>query len=131
MKKTIKVFDLCGEYCIDENDVKNLSQVLIDEIRNGYKVELDFSEVDTVLTAFLNSVIGDLFEEFDYNIIKQHFTFTEDTSKAIKEKFYRSLENAKNFYESPKEKQEEIKERVRKIFIKEIDVNEPIQHSSG
>ena len=130
MSTAIKVFDLCGEFCIDETDVHNLSEKMREFLKEGKSVELDFYHVDTVLTAFFNSLLGDLFEDFDYKTIKKLIQFSDKTPESIRDKFIRSLDNAKKYYESPKNVQDETKERVRKIFREEIDLDEPGQSST-
>jgi len=123
MKVTINVKDLCGEFCIDENDVKQLSQAIAENLGKQNTVELDFAGVDTVLTAFLNGLVGELFQRFEYQTIKNSISFSHNSPVNIAGKFEKSLYNAKTFYEAPKQVQSKIKEKVNRIFT-EIDIND-------
>lgn len=123
MKSKIKVKEICGEFCIDENDVKQLSKVIIENIQKQNAVELDFEGVDTVLTAFFNGLVGELFQYFDFKTINQMVTFSESSQANLADKFQKSLSNARNFYEAPKEVQIQVKEKINRYFT-EIDVNE-------
>lgn len=123
MNSQIRVKEICGEYCIDENDVKQLSKVIIENIHEQNAVELDFEGVDTVLTAFFNGLVGELFQHFDFQTIKKTISFSESSQANLAEKFRKSLYNAKNFYEAPREVQIQVKEKINRYFT-EIDVNE-------
>ncbi|GEM_PF-2856116 len=124
--ETIKVKEICGEYCIDENDVLELSKRIIEQLNTNLKVTLDFNGVDTVLTAFFNGLLSELFSKFDQTKIQNLIEFTDSTSDSIKKKYARSFENAKKFYSAPREVQNQIKDRINKIFNKEISLNEPL-----
>lgn len=121
MKRTIKVKDLCGEFCIDENDISQLAKIIVKELKKNNKIELDFQGVDTVLTAFFNGLMGELFEQFDYQVINKSIIFEKSTSRNIKNKYEKSLENAKAFYSNPAKIQKNIRRKIDTIF-KEIEI---------
>lgn len=131
MSHTIKVKDVCGEYCIDENDVQNIYEDIVESLEKEEEIELDFEGVDTVLTAYFNSLIGELFKKYNFDFIKKYISFSDETPPRIIDKFSKSLENARRFYESSVEEQDKIKDRVSKIFRREIDINEPLPDSAS
>ncbi len=119
---SIDVHKLCGEYCIDVNDVSALAETIILNLENNNSVLLDFSKVDTVLTAFFNGLMGKLFEKFNYETIQSQISFSEGTSENIRSRFEKSLQNARAFYSTPPDVQETIKEKIEVIF-KEINLD--------
>ena len=119
----IKVKEICGEYCIDENDVQVVSKKIIEKLNENIKVILDFSEVNLVLMAFFNGLFSGLFKKFDQTIIENLIGLTESTHDAVVKKYTRSLENAKMFYSYPCKVQNQICDMVDKIFSKEIALN--------
>lgn len=58
----IKIAGLIGENCESIDDGEKLHQSLIEEIKNGEAVELDFTNVRSVITPFLNASIGKLLD---------------------------------------------------------------------
>ncbi|MBD3290219.1 DUF4325 domain-containing protein [candidate division KSB1 bacterium] len=127
--ETINVNEICGEYCIAENDVEKLSQEIIKNLENNVKVSLDFSEVNTVLTAFFNGLLSELFTKFDADIIQNFIEFKQPTSESILKRYSKSFNTAKKFFSTEPEVQDQIKAKVNKIFNKEICLNESLSAS--
>ena len=57
--------ELIGENCESIDDGGKLYQPLIEEMKNGRTVELDFTGVRSVITPFLNASIGKLLDLFE------------------------------------------------------------------
>lgn len=123
MKYIIDVKALCGEYCIDENDVTNLADAITLHLKSGDPVELNFQEVDTVLTAFFNGLFGQLFKVFDSATLESKIAFVENTPESIRSRYGKSFQNAKAFYNSPANVQQVIRKKIDRLF-KEIEVDE-------
>jgi hypothetical protein len=119
---TISVLNLCGEFCIDENDVTALAETIISNLDKQTQVLLDFSGVDTVLTAFFNGLMGKLFEKFDYETLHSQVGFVERTPENVRSRYEKSLQNARAFYSAPADVRNTIKEKIDVIF-KEIDLD--------
>ncbi len=92
-------------------------------------VILDFSEVNIVLTAFINGLLSKIFSRCELTKIQNLIGFTESTHNSIIKKYTRSFDNARKFYSLPQEKQAEIKDRLNKIFNMEIALNNPLSIS--
>lgn len=120
MNKAIRVKELCGEYCIDEHDVNQLAAAIITRLKQSEPVILDFEGVDTLLTAFFNGLLGKLFAELDFTTIKESVTFADSTPAIIRDKFQKSLENARVYYTAPQDIQKTIRKKITNIFT-EID----------
>ncbi len=61
----IKMAELIGEKCESIDDGEKLYQMLISELRNGRAVELDFTDVRSVITPFMNASLGKLLDLFE------------------------------------------------------------------
>lgn len=57
--------ELIGEKCESIDDGEKLYQSLIGEIRNSRAVELDFTNVNSVITPFLNASLGKLLDLYE------------------------------------------------------------------
>lgn len=75
-----------SEYAVSAEKAEKVS----DLIRNGVKdkkiINVSFSGLSVVITAFLNIVVGDLYDEFDDKTLKQYVNYIdcdEDTQKLI------------------------------------------------
>lgn len=125
MMKTIKVKEICGDYCIAENDVQELSREIVKKLEKNEKISLDFSDVNTVLTAFFNGLFSELFANFEAEKIQNYIEFAESTSDSIRKRYSSSFNTAKKFYSASQEVQNQIRAKVDKIFNQEISLNEP------
>jgi hypothetical protein len=121
----IRVQKICGEYCIAEDDVQELSQEIAERLEKNQKVILDFSEVNTVLTAFFNGLLSELFIKFDADKIQNFIEFAATTSVSIRKRYASSFITAQKFYSASPEVQNQIRANVDKIFNQEISLNEP------
>ncbi len=124
MPDIIKIKDVCGEFCIDENDIQNLNNLIYQNLIDKKEIILDFTDVDTVLSAFFNGLLSELFKTFKYNEIQNFVKFSKNTSPSINDKFNKSLENAKKFFDLSEKDQKRIREKVNQIFRQEINLNE-------
>jgi hypothetical protein len=61
----IKLRDMIGENCESIDDGDKLHQAIHKEIQGGAQVELDFTDVRSVITPFLNASIGKLLDLFE------------------------------------------------------------------
>jgi len=71
----IKMAELIGEKCESIDDGEKLYQLLIVELRNGRSVELDFIDVLSVITPFLNASLGKLLDLFEKETLMEKLIF--------------------------------------------------------
>jgi hypothetical protein len=63
--KNIKVLEVINrDSAVSSDDGENVYTSIIDAIAEGFIVELDFSGIILMTTAFLNSAIGQLYSKF-------------------------------------------------------------------
>ena len=63
--KNIKVIEVISrDSAVSSDDGDNVYTNIIETINDGYIVELDFSGITLMTTAFLNSAIGQLYSKF-------------------------------------------------------------------
>ena len=68
---TVKVKDfITGDTAVSYEDGKRCYNAIIPSIKSGESVVLDFSDVNYVITAFLNPIIGDLIINFGMESMK-------------------------------------------------------------
>lgn len=111
--KTIKVYDITGcRAVMDTPDGDIVYKQIQEEFEKGEDVTLDFENVDTILSIFLNSAIAPLYSEYDGEYLKEHLiikNMSDDDKLTLK----RVNSRAKQFY---KEKKEEGKYNMEDIY---------------
>lgn len=60
MKEIMVKHYICGDTAVSYQDGKKCQEAMLQYLKQGEKVNLDFSGIDYVITAFLNPIIGDL-----------------------------------------------------------------------
>lgn len=74
--KNIKLTELIGnKKAISSDKGQILFNILEKHLTDGEIVELDFSEIELLLTVFLNIGIGQLFSKFSHQFIEEHLIF--------------------------------------------------------
>ena len=53
-----------GEFAVSPEDGKAVYELIYDQIKKKNKVDLDFTGIDIMTTAFLNNAIGALYKNF-------------------------------------------------------------------
>jgi len=109
---TVKVFDIVGgPLCVSAEDGQRLHDKIVPLLRDGKKVELSFEQVDTLISAFLNAAIGQLYGEFPEDRIRELLSVKdmEQDDLAI---LQRVVENAKTYFKEPKKFDQAWKEEV-------------------
>lgn len=98
----IRVFDVVGgSLCVASDDGKLVHDKIAPLLREGKKVALSFTQVDTVISAFLNAAIGQLYGEFKEEDIREQLT-VRDMAPEDLVLLKRVVENAKAYFKDPK-----------------------------
>lgn len=101
--RTIKVYDITGPRAIlDTPDGDKLFSTLLENFKKGNIVTLDFKNVDTILSMFLNSAIAPLYNIYDSEFLKEHLII-ENMSDDDKLTLKRVNARAKQFYKETTE----------------------------
>ncbi len=86
-------------------------ETIVQALKDGYNVTLDFSDVTMLTTAFLNVVIGDLYKDYTSDDLKNRLTlihYTNSTADRIK----KVTDNAKLFYKDKELYGKEVEEAL-------------------
>lgn len=88
---------ISSPFCVSTEDGKMVHDRISQEISLKHNVELSFKGVARLTTAFLNAAIGQLYDEYSDEYIKQHL-FYKDTNTSHALKIERTINNAKIFF---------------------------------
>lgn len=100
-KITIKVYEVVGSSaCVSADDGQMVYEQIAAAMRSGRNVELSFLNVSSLTSAFLNPAIGQLYDQFSDDQIREHLSVTEmenDDRALLK----RVVETAKRYFKDP------------------------------
>lgn len=101
--KEIKVYKITGPRAVmDSPDGDIICKKLLNYFKNGDSVVLDFKNVETILSMFLNSAIAPLYNYYDSEFLKKHLII-KNMSVEDKITLKRVNSRAKQFYKEVKE----------------------------
>ena len=97
----IRVFDIVGgPLCVSSEDGQKIHDKIAPLLREGYNVVVSFDRVETLISAFLNAAIGQLYGEFGEEEIRASFT-VKDMSQEDLSLLKRVVDNAKIYFSDP------------------------------
>ena len=96
----IRVYDIVGgEFCVSTNDGQALYEKIAPLIKGGCAVEVSFEKIETIISAFLNAAIGQLYGDIPEERI-QEFLTVSSMSEDDKVLLARVVENAKRYFQA-------------------------------
>ena len=108
----VRVFDIVGgPLCVSAEDGQRVHDKIVPLLREGTKVALSFEQVETLISAFLNGAVGQLYGEFPEDRIRDLLSvrdLDEEDTAILK----RVVENAKTYFKAPKQFDQAWKEEV-------------------
>lgn len=108
----VRVFDIVGgPLGVSAEDGQRVYDKIAPLLRDGHKVVLSFEQVETLISAFFNAAIGQLYGEFPEERIRELLSVRDldvDDTDVLK----RVVENAKTYFKAPKEFDQAWKEEV-------------------
>ena len=109
---TVRIFDIVGgPLGVSAEDGQRVHDKVAPLLREGQKVMLSFEQVETLISAFLNAAIGQLYGEFPEDRIRELLSvgnLDADDLEVLK----RVVENAKAYFKAPKKFDQAWKEEV-------------------
>lgn len=72
----INVKSIVGPFCVDPDDGNQIRGAVAAALRRGDAVDLDFTEVATITSSFLNRAVGELFGEFSHDVLDGGLSWT-------------------------------------------------------
>ena len=98
----VRVFDVVGSpLCVSAEDGQRVFDKIAPLLRDGNKVLLSFAQVETLISAFLNAAIGQLYGEFSEERIRELFNVQDMSSEDIGT-LKLVIDNAKVYFSNPK-----------------------------
>jgi len=95
---TLKIVDLVGTpFCIALEDGDKVRQAIAEQLRLGNQIILDLADIELLTSSFLNAAVGDLYEEFTEEEIRDHLHLENETKDDLSLIQY-VVANAKLFY---------------------------------
>lgn len=98
----VRVFDIVGgPLCVSAEDGQRVHDKVAPLLRDGNKVVLSFEQVETLISAFLNAAVGQLYGEFPEDRIRELLSVRDmdaDDLAVLK----RVIDNAKKYFSNPK-----------------------------
>ena len=80
----ITIFEVVGSaHCTSSEDGQKVYQLIQKALREGKRITLSFKNVEIFTSAFLNSAIGQLYNEFSELDIKDHIAIADVKSEMI------------------------------------------------
>lgn len=109
---TIQVFDIVGGgLCVSSDDGQLVHDRIAELLREKRKVIISFENIDTLISAFLNAAIGQLYGEFLEEDIRASLS-VEKMTPDDKELLRRVIENAKIYFKNREKFDKAWKEEV-------------------
>lgn len=97
---TIRVFDIVGGgLCVSSDDGQLVHDKIAELLREKQKICISFENVDTLISAFLNAAIGQLYGEFSEEDIRECLS-VENMMQEDKALLKRVIDNAKLYFKN-------------------------------
>lgn len=94
----VRIFDVVGgALCVSTEDGQRVHDTIATLLRENQKVVLSFEQIDTLISAFLNVAVGQLYGEFPEKSIRELLS-AQDISPDDAEMLKRVVENAKRYF---------------------------------
>lgn len=108
----VRIFDIVGgPLCVSADDGQRVHDKIAPLLQQGQKVVLSFEQVETLISAFLNAAIGQLYGEFPEERIRE-LVEVRDMDQTDMAVLKRVVDNAKAYFKAPKEFDQAWKEEV-------------------
>lgn len=96
----IRVLDYVGDRATDMKQGDEIYELIIDGFSRQEKVYLDFSDMTTILSTFLNNAIGTLYKDYTSEFLNENLKI-ENLCKDDLFILKRVINRAKDFYAKP------------------------------
>ena len=98
----VRVFDIVGgPLCVSAEDGQRVHNKVVPLLREGTKVALSFEQVETLISAFLNAAVGQLYGEFTEDRIRELLSVRDMDADDL-DILKRVVDNAKKYFSNRK-----------------------------
>ncbi len=108
----VSVYNIVGNsFCVDAEDGQKVYDMIEKIIKQNKPVLISFKNIEMLTSAFLNTAIGQLYRDFDEEIVKTNVS-AEDLQNEDKALLKRVIDTAKLYYKDPEKMERTINEII-------------------
>lgn len=101
-ERRLSLVEIVGsEFCVAIDDGQRVHTKVADTLDAGLIAAVSFSDVRRLTTAFLNAAIGQLYNEYEEEFIREHLRVVDATQQDLV-LLKRVVDNAKVFFSDPR-----------------------------
>jgi len=109
-RKIINVFDVVGgKAAVSTEDGGRLFEKINAFLEKDFEVVLDFANIETLITTFLNTAIGQLYSKYDSPFLQKHLR-VNNLAQEDKERMIKTIERAKEYFKDKDNLENDIQE---------------------
>ncbi len=109
-QKTINIFDVVGgKAAVSTEDGERLFETISAFLEKDFEVVLNFANIETLITTFLNAAIGQLYSKYDSPFLREHLSVS-GLQPEDRERMVNTIERAKEYFEDKENLEKDIRE---------------------
>lgn len=109
-QKTISIYDVVGgKAAVSSEDGERLFATICAFLEKDLEVVLDFANIETLITTFLNAAIGQLYSKYEGPFLRKHLRVNNLTPED-RERMINTVERAKEYFKDKENLEEDIRE---------------------
>jgi len=109
-RKIINIFDVVGgKAAVSTEDGERLFEMIIAFLEKEVEVVLDFVNIETLITTFLNAAIGQLYSKYDSPFLQEHLKVI-NLAPEDRERMVRTIERSKEYFKDKENVEKDIRE---------------------
>ena len=108
--KIINIFDVVGgKAAVSTEDGERLFKTISAFLEKDFEVVLDFVNIETLITTFLNAAIGQLYSKYDSPFLREHLR-VDNLAPEDRERMITTIECAKEYFKNRENPEKDIQE---------------------
>jgi len=112
-RKIINIFDVVGgKAAVSTEDGERLFETISAFLEKDIEVVLDFANIETLITTFLNAAIGQLYSKYDSPFLRERLS-VRDLQPEDRKRMIDVIEGAKEYFE---EKDNNVEDSIREAL---------------
>ena len=97
-RKIINIFDVVGgNAAVSTEDGERLFETISTFLEKDFEVVLDFANIETLITTFLNAAIGQLYSKYESPFLREHLS-VRGLQPEDRERMIKTIERAKEYF---------------------------------
>lgn len=109
-QKKINIFDLVGgKAAVSTEDGERLFETISAFLEKDFDVVLDFANIETLITTFLNAAIGQLYSKYKSPFLREHLS-VRGLQPEDKDRMIKTIERAKEYFKDKENTEKDIRE---------------------